>query len=119
MLTSQDTVVMDTTYDTISEIEENPCANESDEERRGEASLFVESYTRKPHFIQRLTSVALPTIRFPSKLGLIDNLPDWNLSLSATYNLNWYMSSNLDHVKVRFVPSESPQIAFDPETAQL
>ena len=29
------------------------------------------------------------------------------------------MSSNLDHVKVRFVPSESSQIAFDPETAQL
>jgi hypothetical protein len=29
------------------------------------------------------------------------------------------MSSNLDHVKVRFIPSESSQIAFDPETAQF
>jgi hypothetical protein len=119
MLTSQDTVVMDTTYDSMYEIEENPCANESNDKRKGEASLFIESYTHQLHFIQRLTPVALPTIRFPSKLGLIDNLPDWNVSRSATYNLNWYMSSNLDHVKVRFVPSESSQIAFDPETAQL
>jgi hypothetical protein len=112
-------LIMDTSYDFISESKEDPGTNESDDKRRGEASLFIESYTRTPHFIQRLTNLALPTIRFPSKLGLIDNLPDWNLSPSKTYNLKWYMSSNLDKVQVRFVPSESSQISFDPAAAQF
>jgi hypothetical protein len=61
--------------------------------------LFAENYIRNAPFPPRL-NLALPTIRFPTKYGIVDNLPDWDLSAKSVYYLQWYMAQDVEKVKV-------------------
>ena len=101
--------------DKITEIQETRYYdkdNNTDDKLNEETSLFFDSFSCNHGFIQRFIDLALPIIRIPSKKGLIDNLPDWNLSDNAIYDLNWYMSSALDHVDVHVIP-ENSRITYD------
>ena len=76
-----------------------------------ESLLFAENYIRNAPFTPRL-NLALPTIRFPTKHGIVDNLPDWDLSAKSVYHLQWYMTQDVEKVDVTLVP-DSAKIVYD------
>jgi hypothetical protein len=82
-----------------------------------ESLLFAENYTRNAPFPPRLI-LALPTIRFPTKYGIVDNLPDWDLSAKPVYHLQWYMTQEFEKVEVTLVP-DSPKIVYHPKLRQF
>ena len=82
-----------------------------------EALLFAENYMRNAPFPQRL-NLALPTIRFPTKSGIVDNLPDWDLSAKSVYYLQWYMALDVEKIEVTLVPV-SAKIVYEPRLRQF
>ena len=110
--------------DATAKEEENPESVETPERMKddhdkfsAESLLFAENYIRNAPFPPRL-NLALPTIRFPTKYGIVDNLPDWDLSAKSVYHLQWYMAQDVEKVEVTLVP-ESAKIVYDPKLRQF
>jgi hypothetical protein len=75
--------------DATAKEEENPESVETPERMKddhdkfsAESLLFAENYIRNATFPPKLNS-ALPAIRFPTNYGIVDNLPDWDLSAKS------------------------------------
>lgn len=82
-----------------------------------ESLLFAEDHVRNAPFPPRL-DLALPAIRFPTKHGIVDNLPDWKLSAESVYYLQRYMAPDVEQVDVTLVP-DSPKILYDQKPRQF